>query len=339
MAPVVLTLLGGFHARPRAGIPAIRLGQKAQALLAFLAASPGVAHSRDKLMAILWSSTPEEQARHSVRQALFTLRKALAPVAPAMLQTEGERVAVSPDAVEVDVVALERLATQATREALEQAVALYRGDLLEGLRIREPPYEEWLSAERERLRTLVLDPLERLLIDYTETGATPQATRTAVRLLTLDPLREAAHRALMRLSLQTGQRAVALRQYRTCAKVLDREFGVAPDAETRRLYLEIVAERPAPSPVVPVLPRVEGKPPLGSALIVHDEPVLRAALDSCLAGAGYDVVTARNGAEALAQIGRTRFDLVLVDPGVLLRGAPPLVEILTRTRTEPRSSS
>ena len=79
MARLSLTLLGGFQARLGSG-PALRLRTRhTQALLAYLALPCGTAHSRDQLAALLWGHLPQDESRTRLRQALFTLRRALAP--------------------------------------------------------------------------------------------------------------------------------------------------------------------------------------------------------------------------------------------------------------------
>jgi DNA-binding SARP family transcriptional activator len=83
------------------------------------------------------------------------LRKVLAEPEP--LRLVGETVGLDPALVAVDVGAFEQCVARGTREALEGAVTLYQGDLLEGLTLQEPPFEEWLVAERLRLRELVLE--------------------------------------------------------------------------------------------------------------------------------------------------------------------------------------
>ncbi len=182
MARLSLTLLGGFQARLVSG-PTLSLPtKKAQALVAYLALRPGQAHPREKLAALLWGDTGEEQARNSLRQTLFALRKVLPSPKPPILRIEGETLALNPSAVEVDVAAFERLVAEGTPQALEQAVALYQGDLLEGLDLKEASFEEWLVAERERLRELALEALARLLAHQSKTEATERAIQTAVRL-------------------------------------------------------------------------------------------------------------------------------------------------------------
>src|SRR5262245_40156758 len=242
MAKLSLTLLGGFQARLDPG-PALALPtRKTQALLAYLALPLGQAHPRDKLASLLWGGIREESARASLRQALFAIRKALGEVEPA-LRHEGETVALDAAAVDADTAAFERAATDETSEALERAVGLYRGDLLSGFALDEAPFEEWLLGERERLRELALEALAKLLAHQRKAGATEPAIGTALKLLTLDPLQEPVHRALMRLYAEVGRRGTALRQYQQCVGVLQRELGVEPEAETKALYQEILRQR------------------------------------------------------------------------------------------------
>ena len=110
-----------------------------------------------------------------------------------------DTLALDPAAVEVDVQQFERLAAAGTAKVLEQAVKLYQGDLLEGVRVTEEPFEDWLRVERARLRQLAIDALTRLLAYQSKAGETEGAVQTAARLLALDPVQEAVHRTLMRL--------------------------------------------------------------------------------------------------------------------------------------------
>jgi DNA-binding SARP family transcriptional activator len=247
MAKLNLTLLGGFQARLEPGSALALPTRKAQALLAYLALPAGRAHPRDKLAALLWGGTREESARASLRQALFSIRKALEP-AEGVLGQAGDALALSPAAVEVDAARFERAVQQGTPEALARAAELYAGDLLDGFVIDEAPFEEWLLGERERLRELALEALARLLAHQRKSGATEPAIQTARRLLALDPLQEPVHRALMRLYAEAGRRGAALRQYQQCVSALGRELGIEPEAETKALYQDILRQR-APSRV------------------------------------------------------------------------------------------
>jgi len=156
--------------------------------------------------------------------------------------------------VAADVRAFEQGAGRGTREALEEAVALYQGDLLEGLTLQEPPFEEWLLAERLRLRELAQDALARLITQQRDAGAHDEAVQTALRLVALDPLQESVHRTLMRLYTQLGRRGAALRQYQHCVAALQRELRAEPDDETRALYQQILKREPAHPSAIPPPP-------------------------------------------------------------------------------------
>ncbi len=244
MASLELLLLGGFQARAgghEADIP----GRKERALLAFLAIPPGERRSRDKLAGLLWSDRADGQARDSLKQAVFKLRKALDGVRPPPIRVDREFVSLDQAAVAVDVAEFEQLVGAGTPEAIGRATALYRGDLLDGLDVRDSAFDEWLLIERQRLRALARDGLARLLDLHLASGAHDQAAAVARRLLGLDPLREAAHRALMQIYAEQGQTALALKQYQLCRDALQGEVGVKPEAETERLYRSIQEKRTA----------------------------------------------------------------------------------------------
>jgi DNA-binding SARP family transcriptional activator len=316
-----LILLGGFQARLASGHPLAVSTKKAQALLAYLALRPGVAHPRDKLAALLWGERPDSQARDSLRHTLGALRKALPATEPPSLVTEGHCVALNPAAADVDVGAFERRVAEGTPTALEHAAALYQGDLLEGLNVNEAPFEDWLLAERERLRELALEALAKLLAHQSQAGATERAIQTAGRLLALDPLQEVVHRTLMRLYTRQGRRGTALRQYQTCVGVLQREVGAEPEPETKQLYQEILRHPPPVQasadagpghrarrpPQTPALPRLDIPAP-ETALIGRDSELarLRQALEECSRGRGHIIALVGE-----AGIGKTRLLMAL----------------------------
>src|SRR5262245_8907909 len=242
-----MRLLGGFEVQAGAGEPLAVPTRKAQALLAYLALTPGQAHPRDKLAGLLWSEASPAAARNALRQTLFVLRKALGPDRSAMLIVTGDALTLSADAVQTDVAAFEHAVTTDTAPSLETAAALYRGDLLAGLSAEAPGFEDWLMTERERLRELAIEGLARLLAQQRSAGATEAAVQVALRILALEPLQEAVHRTLMRLYAQLGRRDAALRQYQVCVAALQRELDAEPEAETTQLYRDIVRRQSSPA--------------------------------------------------------------------------------------------
>lgn len=249
MAKLQIRLFGGLRVLGGGDTPVEIRGEKTQALLAYLVLNRERAHRRDKLSGLLWPDSMEEQARHSLRQTVLTLKKELEPTgAAAMLIAEGHEIALDLEAVSVDVEAFERLAAGDSRSALQDAASLYRGELLEGLRSRSELFDDWLSSERARLGELACDVLERLAALQLEAKDADEAIETGRRLMAIDPLREIAHRTLMRAYHLAGRRTASLQQYKTCEEVLRRELDVSPDPETIRLFEQLRGAQAASPP-------------------------------------------------------------------------------------------
>ncbi len=122
-------------------------------------------------------------------------------------------------------------------DSLCSAVALYRGDFLEGF------YDDWIVSERYRLESLYMETLGQPMILY-EAGKDHQAAMaTAFRLLSRDALREDAHRVIMRAYCHLGQRKAALEQYERFRKTFLNELGAEPLGETQELYQAILKGR------------------------------------------------------------------------------------------------
>ncbi|MDP6390100.1 MAG: BTAD domain-containing putative transcriptional regulator [Alphaproteobacteria bacterium] len=217
--------------------------RKAEALLAYLAVSAGRAHRREKLATLLWRDRGDVQARHSLAQTLYLIRRTFGEEADGILIAKDRAVSLDPLAIEIDVGGFETLAAEPKPDRLLQATALYRGEMLEGFHVPEENFEEWLLVEQRRLRNLAVAALERLLRHQVECGDDTAAIETARRLLALDPLQEPVHRTLMRLHTRAGRDEAAIRQYLDCAGILRRELDVEPDAATAALYRDIRAGR------------------------------------------------------------------------------------------------
>jgi DNA-binding SARP family transcriptional activator len=321
MSRLCLFLLGRFEAKREDGSALASPGGKGQALLAYLALPAGQTHLRDELAALLWGDVPAGLARRRLRQVIFELRRVLPKVH--LIRLDGDGVTLDPVLVEADVGTFEAAVTEGTPEALELAARLYRGDLLAGLVIQAPAFEEWLAAERERLRERAIEALARLSAHQRAAGALDGAVDTTLRLLALDPLQEPVHRTLMRLYADLGRRGAALRQYQACAKVLEREMGVEPDVETKLLYEDVFRQaRPDATPVpaghTPASGR-EGTPsssllPLEGPLVgrAREQTRLHAALEAVCGGRGRVVAVlgetgigkSRLAAELAAEAGR-----------------------------------
>ena len=269
-SPLKLRLLGRFEARLGSGPPLVFATRKSQALLACLALRMGHSQPRDSLIALLWGDADPPRARQNLRQALTEVRRLLR--GNPGLVSDRETVALRGNGVESDVMAFDRLLSERTPDALEQALNLYRGELLEGFSLDEEAYEDWLGTARERMRMRAVQGLAELLVQQVNTEQDEKAISTATRLVDLEPYHEPAHRALMRLHQRQGRRGLALRQYQLCVRVLQQELGTEPEEETRLLYQDIVACPPAPGSGMSAAHAAAG----GTAqmLVSHDAPLI-----------------------------------------------------------------
>jgi len=237
---------------------------RAVSLLAYLLLNWEAPQPRQRLAFLLWPDSTERQARTNLRHVLHNLRRAL-PDHERYLDITSRTLQWRADApFWLDVTAFEESLQRAESEAadgglaaLQEAVELYKGDLLEGC------YDEWLFEEREWLRQRYLEALERLAALLEARGDYAQAIRYTERLLRHDPLREETYRLLMQLYDARGDRARALRVYHTCAETLERELGVEPSAPTREAYEALLPLEWEPMAAERQAGRVGGPPIVG----------------------------------------------------------------------------
>src|SRR5207244_9210812 len=131
-APVTIRLLGGFEVQVH-GTPLPRLrAQPGYWLLALLALRPGAAVDRAWLAGTLWPDSPDATAAENLRTYLKDLRRALGPEAGRLRSGSARTLCLDLAGAAVDVVAFDQAIRQGDAPALEQAVTLYRGPLLEG---------------------------------------------------------------------------------------------------------------------------------------------------------------------------------------------------------------
>ena len=220
--------------------------RKAVALLAYLAVT-GRPARREALADLLWPESEPANARAALRRTLSTLNSGLGG---RWLSSAGDSVGLEDDGVELDVSRFRGLLADGRAD---EAVGLYRGDLLEGFALRDSAdFDHWQTAEGQSLRRELGTGLERVATEEAEAGRLEPAIEHARRRLELDPLAESGHRLLMLLYAWAGERAAAIEQYRTCVRTLHRELGVAPLAETTELYEQISAgSLPRPAARVP----------------------------------------------------------------------------------------
>lgn len=206
----------------------------AQALLVYLLHQPHPVE-RERLIDMFYQASTPKQAAANLRSTLSRLRKELAP----FLTITRQAVGIAPDAqIEIDSVTF---AQQAAAEAWESALPLYQGDFLAGFYLREAPeFEEWALIERERLRLMAVEGLQKVAAEKRRQGDYWAALQVVTQLLGIEPLLEEAHRDKMMLLARTSQRPLALQQYQTAVSLFEREMGIAVAATTTALYERIM---------------------------------------------------------------------------------------------------
>jgi DNA-binding SARP family transcriptional activator len=183
---------------------------------------------RDYVAGMLWLDTPDERAAANLRSMLWRIQKR----APGLVETPGRALRLAQD-VHVDLRVAERLARHELAGAADEDGAVdpspFAADLLPDW------YEDWALLERERFRQLRLRALEALCERRLRAGRLNEALEAGLLSLAGEPLRESAHRALVRVHLADGNLVEALRQYQLCRRLLHEQLGVEPTDQLREL--------------------------------------------------------------------------------------------------------
>jgi len=251
MPDLQIHLFGKFSVRqddrPAPGFDAY----KEQELLSYLLLHRNRPHSRETLAGLMWGDASVEKSKKYLRQALWHIQAALEarPGGGAVLTVEHDWVQLNAGvALWLDVELFERtFALVQDRRgadldaerlgALQAAVQVYRGDLLEGW------YQDWCLYERERLQNIYLVMLDKLMCFCEAQGKFELGIHYGSLVLALARAHERTHRQLMTFQYLSGDRTAALRQFERCAAALEEELGVRPDKRTAALYHKIRADQ------------------------------------------------------------------------------------------------
>lgn len=227
----------------------VRVGERALSPLTWGAARPREflvylllhpeGRTKEQVGLAFWPEASASQLRNSFHVTLHRLRRALG--GSEWVVMDGDRYRVAPTLIgafdvwqferslDAAFTALRRQSDDAATH-LEQALALYRGDLLDG-----EPAGDWHLEFRGQLQRRNVEGLMALGALYGRSGRPAKAIETYRRVLARDEMSEEALRALMQAYAQRGERAQALREYQRFAERLMRELRVQPSGETQRL--------------------------------------------------------------------------------------------------------
>lgn len=214
------------------------LWRKNLGLLVYLARSSDRRRTREHLTGLLWGESEQSAARHSLNEALRTIRR---HGGEDVVVSEGAQVAVDERRVRLDSDLLEDALAE---ERWKEAADLVRGRYMEGFGIPDANrFEDWLAAQRVRWGQRCVDALVGWAEACLRAGNLAAARGAAGRALTLQPMSAAGIRALMKVTALAGERAPALQVYEDYARRTRQELGIDPDPETRRLADRIHRDR------------------------------------------------------------------------------------------------
>ena len=202
---VRLCLLSGFELRH--GDERLTLPMGSQRVVAFLALNDG-ALLRLHVAGALWLDASEERSCANLRSALWRLRRPGCEIVEATATHVGLSREVEVDVRELVGAARRLLDDDGEPDAADLEDACRTGELLPDW------YDDWLQTERERVRQLRLHALEAFAERLLGAGRYGQVFDLLLGALRGDPLRESAHRLLVRAHLAEGNRSEAVRHYR-----------------------------------------------------------------------------------------------------------------------------
>ena len=205
------------------------------ALLAYLAvARPVGPHDREKLVGLFWPGTAAGEASRALDDALDILATALG--ADAITGRGGDSVGLDPERCWCDAGAFRAL-LDAGRTA--DALALYRGDFLQGFKVEGAEFQRWMKAERAVLRRQGAHGARQLADQYESRGRLTSGVSWAKRGLELQFDDERALRRLLRLLDRAGDRKMALRIYERFSRRMHDVLARDPASPTTELVARI----------------------------------------------------------------------------------------------------
>ena len=249
-----IRLLGSLEIRVHGTVAPPPRTSKGHWLLALLALRHGQSVARSWLAGTLWPESTEERALSNLRRSLTDVRDLLGAEARRLQPEKPRGLRLDLDGADCDVLSFDGCIEQGDAAALERAVALYRGPLLESCT------EDWVFSERAAREEAYLLALERLAGHAIARGEPGEAVRYLRGVVATDPLRESAHRRLMEALAASGDYPAVTQVYRDLRLLLHREINGAPSPETSALFERIAAEQKAglraagASPVTPPAP-------------------------------------------------------------------------------------
>ncbi|MCR9110982.1 BTAD domain-containing putative transcriptional regulator [Marivita sp. XM-24bin2] len=232
-------LVGAFSVTDPFGKTCALPGRKDRAVLAFLAAHPGRAIARDRLVDLVWPNSIGGTGRASLRQSLATIRKVLDT--DDLLTANRDTIVLSKESTSSDIEQL----SNTLSEVVQGVVApMANGEMfLDDLGGISSEYDNWRATEQARLTELIASSLFALAERAEDENDLDKSVSCLSQLATVDPLNEQAIQKLMRGMILAGQPNAAIQRYRRFEELLRRELNIEPASETRSVLQKAITVR------------------------------------------------------------------------------------------------
>jgi ATP/maltotriose-dependent transcriptional regulator MalT/DNA-binding SARP family transcriptional activator len=223
--------------------------KRARDILCFIASRRHRRGSKDTIIDTFWGETDAEAVERNFHPTISHIRKALNSNQPLkqnfLLYRDGDYQLNPDSSYRIDIEEFDRLVAEGETarrarqfehclKAYEAAIELYRGEFMQG------SYDPWVEEQRSYYREQYLRLLEALAGVAQKTEDWPKSMQLAQRILHEDPFREDIHCLVMRAYAALGNRGAVKEQFESLKRLLERELGVEPGAETRKIYQELV---------------------------------------------------------------------------------------------------
>ena len=203
----------------------IHVASSAQRLVAYLALQPRPV-GRDQAAGALWLDAHEARAHANLRSAIWRVRRE----ATDLLAADNGTLALAPEAlVDIRTIVARARALFTDSAADEVDLTLFSGELLPDW------FDDWVLAERERVRQVCLHGLDRLAAVFLARKEYPQAIDAALLAIRVDPLRESSQRLLLEIHLAEGNLSEAIREFERYKALLWDELQIEPSRNLREL--------------------------------------------------------------------------------------------------------
>ncbi len=224
--------------------------RRAREILCFIASRRHRRASKDTIIDTFWADANFAVVEKNFHPTVSHIRKALNSNQPLkqnfLLYRDGDYQLNQEFSYFIDIEEFDRLAaegeaarrardTEAMSTAFKKAIALYRGDFMQGC------YDNWAEEQRSYYREQYLRILETLASAAQKAAEWSLSLQLAQQILYADPFREDVHCMIMRAHAAEGNRVAVREQFETLRRLLRKELDVEPASETQRIYHEMMS--------------------------------------------------------------------------------------------------